>query len=364
MLPSLRPLSGARSSAGVAVARRWRWLIGSGVVAVLVVVFVAVGLRAAHAAVEVPAAPGSTMVHRVVVRPGMHLRRIGDLLKAQGVIRSSLVFDLWSIYEGEGRRLQAGTYSLGPGMSVQQVLQMIDHGRVATVRLVIPEGWDAAQIAAAVAQSGLGSSTAFLAAADDPAMIATMGLDLPAGAVRYEAEGYLFPATYTFKVGETPAAIAQTMLRAFVTNAWSPTIQSQVQAEGLSMLQAVTLASIVQREVTSASQMQVVAGVYLHRLQIGMALDADPTVLYGLGLTALSGSLDDAQLASDSPYNTYAHTGLPPGPICSPGVQALEAVADPTPTQALYFLSTPSGQLILANTYAEQQANQKKYLGD
>lgn len=348
----------------MAVARRWRGLIGVALLVVLVVVVLAVGLRAARAAVEVPAAPGSTTVHFVVVRPGMRLRRIGDLLKAHGVIRSALVFDLWSLYKGEGRRLQAGTYSLGPGMSVQQVLQIMDHGRVATVRLVIPEGWDAEQIATAVAQAGLGSSAAFLAAGDDPETLAAMGMELPTGAVRYEAEGYLFPATYTFKVGETSAAIAQTMLHAFMTNAWSPTVQSQLQAEGLDMLQAVTLASIVQREVTSPSQMQAVAGVYLHRLKIGMALDADPTVLYGLGLTALNGPLDDAQLASNSPYNTYAHTGLPPGPICSPGVQALEAVADPTATQALYFLSTPSGQLILANTYAEQQANQKKYLGD
>ena len=124
------------------------------------------------------------------------------------------------------------------------------------------------------------------------------------------------------------------------------------------------LASIVQAEARTARDMALVAGVYLNRLRRGMPLDADPTVLYGLGLLGVQADpLTAGELASPSPYNTYRHAGLPPGPICNPGPWALEAVADPAPVHALYFLTTAEGRVVLADTLAEQEAHVLRYLG-
>jgi len=126
----------------------------------------------------------------------------------------------------------------------------------------------------------------------------------------------------------------------------------------------VVLASIVQAEARTARDMALVAGVYLNRLRRGMPLDADPTVLYGLGLLGVQADpLTAGELASPSPYNTYRHAGLPLGPICNPGPPALAAVANPAPVHALYFLTAPDGRVVLADTLAEQEAHVRAYLG-
>jgi UPF0755 protein len=332
---------------------------------ILAAALVAAGVLAglwARSALLLPAG-GTGRPVLVDVRPGMRLKDIAALLRQEGVIRSPLGFQLLARRAGLGRVLKAGTYALNPAMTPAQVLQRLAAGDVAAVRVTIPEGYTARQVVAALVAAGIGDGAALVQAIDQPAQLQAAGLPAPAPGVRTALEGYLYPATYSFPPDASTADVIAAMLRQFAA-VWTPQLAAAARSNaGLDTAQAVTLASIVQREVSAPADMALVAGVYLHRLQVGMKLDADPTVLYGLGVDAQAGPLTSDQLALDSPYNTYQVVGLPPGPICNPGAAALEAVAHPTATSALYFLTAPSGQVVLADTLAEQLANRKKYLG-
>ena len=333
------------------------------VAAAVFVVAVALGLGAYRAARAVaPLAPGSPREVMVVVHPGMDVDAIAAALRQQQVIRSPLAFRLLARQEHVGRLLEAGTYQVGPGMSPRQILQRMAAGRVTVRKVTVPEGWDAAEVVAVVRAAGLSAATGMGQALSDTALLRAAGLPQPAPGVQIPLEGYLFPATYAFPPGVTAAQVAQAMVARF-NQAWTAQLRTQAAAQGLDTAQAVTLASIVQREVATPTDMRIVAGIYLRRLKAGRHLDADPTVLYAVGSATQSGPLTAAELGVNSPYNTYVHRGLPPGPICNPGLAALQAVADPTSGQAMYFLTTPSGRLVVADTLAQQTANAQKYLG-
>lgn len=291
----------------------------------------------------------------------MSVRAIALRLRQDRLIRSALAFRLLAKGHHVAGALEAGTYALGPAMSPETMLQLMALGRVTVRRVAIPEGWDAQQVAKAV-EAALPQATDMRQALADTALLQAAGLPGPAVGVRDPLEGYLFPATYTFAPGTTATQAVRAMLARF-NAAWTPQLRAAAAAEGLDTAQAVTLASIVQREVARPADMRKVAGIFLRRLQDKMPLDADPTVLYALGILGQNTPLDGAQLAVGSPYNTYKYRGLPPGPISNPGLAALEAVTDPTPGQALYFLTTPTGQLVVADTLQQQLANRRKYLG-
>jgi len=346
----------------VRLRRGWRRRAAGLVLAALLVVAGA-GALWLRAALWLPARPGDAAPVLVDVRPGMRLSEIARLLQRSGVVRSALGFELLGRRRGLAGALQAGTYALTPAMTPGAVLAAIASGDVAAIRVTVPEGDSARQVLAALAVAGLSAGSALARAVNDPALLASAGLPAPAPGVITALEGYLFPATYAFAPDATPQAMLGTMLAQF-SAVWTPALaQAALHNAGLNTAQAVTLASIVQREVASPAQMAIVAGVYLNRLRLGMDLDADPTVLYALGLEGQQGPLTNAQLSVDSPYNTYRHAGLPPGPICNPGAAALQAVAHPATTTALYFLTAPDGQLVLADTLAEQEANVQAYLG-
>ncbi len=310
-----------------------------------------------------PARPGSTRQVLVVVPRGSDLRQISTLLQSQGVVRSGLAFEWFVRRQHRSRSLEAGTYALGPGMTPGQILNLLVAGHVADRSVIVPEGWTATQVISAFAAAGVGSPTQGLQAMRDVQLLARAGLPAPGPGAKVALEGYLFPATYSFPPEWDAQRAVQAMVQRF-QQAWTPALQAAAAQQGLNTLQAVTLASIVQREVTSPEDMTVVAGIYLRRLHMGMKLDADPTVLYGLGIQGQDGGLTAAELSSSSPYNTYQNAGLPPGPICNPGLDALEAVAHPdTSGSALYFLTAPSGQLVLADTLSQQLTNRQHYLG-
>jgi UPF0755 protein len=340
------------------VRRRRALRIGA---AAIIAGTLATGALFARSVLLLPASPGDAAPVLVDVTPGMELGTIAALLQRKGVVRSAWGFELLARREGLAGSLEAGTYALAPGLAPRTVLQRIARGDVTTISVTIPEGSSAVQVVADLARAGFGGS-GLASAVNDPALLAAAGLPAPAPGVRLALEGYLFPATYALPPNAAPDAIAATMLQRFRV-AWSPQIAADAARTGLSMAQTVTLASIVQREVAQPAQMPLVAGVYLNRLRAGMDLDADPAVLYALGLPGQSGPLTAAELTVSSPYNTYRHRGLPPGPICNPGSAALAAAASPARTSALYFITTPSGALVLADTLAQQQANETRYLG-
>ncbi len=360
---AIAEVAAGRSPADQRASRpRRRWAVA---LVLTLMVFAGLGFAAAWARAQVydpvnQAATARVLVH---VAPGMRLGQIADMLQRQGLVRSALAFRLLAIRDGRSRSLQAGTYALGPFMTPRQILLMLAQGQVASVRLTIPEGWDARQVVAGIAAADLGAGSELARAVDDPSLLTATGLPAPAPGVITALEGYLFPTTYAFPPDATARQVLGTMLQRFTVQ-WTPALADAARSNaGLSTAQAVTLASIVQREVADPTEMPVVAGIYLHRLQLGMKLDADPTVLYALGIEAQDTPLSASELGVDSPYNTYRYGGLPPGPIANPGQQALEAVAHPMAVDAVYFLTTPDGRLVLARTLAEQLANRKRYLG-
>lgn len=341
---------------GLALWARVGALAGAGIVllaAVAALVFLSVYR---------PWVPGAQARSRVVVPAGMSARAVGEALQAAGAIRAAFVFRLLVRVEGAGPRLEAGTYRFGPGMSPVQILNALVHGSVAVVRVTVPEGFTAGEVVAALGAHGIGGHAALEAAVDAASVLRAAGLPQPPTDVRHALEGYLFPATYTFPLGASPRQDVARMVARF-RQAWTPTLAAAAaRGAHLDTRQAVTLASIVQSEVRGPRAMAIVAGVYLNRLRRQMDLDADPTVLYGLGLLGQqTHGLTLPQLRAASPYNTYLHPGLPPGPICNPGLMALRAVAYPAHVQALYFLTTPSDRLVLADTLSEQQANARRY---
>src|SRR5687767_3065761 len=200
-------------------------------------------------------------------------------------------------------------------------------------------------------ERGFGAAADFLKAAENAALI--QELDPEAR----DLEGYLFPETYALPRGTTAAAVVAQMVDAFKT-ALTPEIRAGAATAGLSIRQLVTLASLVEKETGTAAERPLVSAVYSNRLKIGMAMQADPTVIYALQKAQkYTGNLRRDDLQFDSPYNTYRYPGLPPGPIAAPGKASLEAAANPADVDYLYFVSKNDGSHVFASTLAEHNRN-------
>jgi len=258
------------------------------------------------------------------VMPGWGASRTARELEAQGLIRNARIFTLWLRFQDLDRSIGEGLFDLDPAMSTQELAASLARGgRPRTVRVVIPEGFRARDIATRLAEAGLGSREAFLEIIDAPGELRPPYLPTDAG-----LEGYLFPASYDVPVKSTPEEIIGQLLRRFEQEI-TATTTAAVQARNLSVQAWVTLASIIQAEAGNEEEMPIIAGVFLNRLELGMPLQSDPTVAYGLGkdlpeLSAVAGDFE-----RDHPWNTYTRPGLPKGPIDNPGAHALQAVLEP-----------------------------------
>jgi UPF0755 protein len=199
---------------------------------------------------------------------------------------------------------------------------------------VIPEGWTAAEVAQRLGALGLAEPEAFLAVVHDPASAGTLGVE------GKSLEGYLFPETYFLQRGIEAPEIARMLVEQFLA-AWRP-LEEEARAQGMTMREVVTLASIVEKETGAATERPLIASVFRNRLRIGMRLDSDPTVIYGIA--RFDGNLRRVDLENEqNPYNTYRIAGLPPGPIANPGGDALRAVVRPAQSDYLYFVSRNDG---------------------
>ncbi|HXE31366.1 MAG TPA: endolytic transglycosylase MltG [Terriglobales bacterium] len=286
--------------------------------------------------VEIPSGSGHTGI----------ARQLADA----GVIRSPLGFEAWSLLHRRDR-LKAGTYRFTGGATVPAVYRMLARGQFYSIALVVPEGYSRFDIARELAERGLADPAAFLRVTADPSLVR----DLDPAAV--SLEGYLFPATYPVPPHADPAHLAALMVARF---------RRELRDEGAhpADLHAwVTLASLVEKETSVPAERPLVAGVFTNRLAQRLPLQCDPTVIYAAVLAGrYDGSLHRADLDFDSPYNTYRHPGLPPGPIANPGRQALLAAAQPAHTGFMYFVSDGHGQHRFARTLAEQRQNVQLYL--
>jgi UPF0755 protein len=312
---------------------------------ILVVVVAAGGWVAWQVYVPVtPAANTSLLLHS-----GYSTRRIAVELEKAGVIRSETAFLLWHALHPK-LSLKAGEYLFERAASLPQVHERIARGDIYFHTVTIPEGYTMFDIAKAMEEAGLGSAADFLRIAETQTQMIS---DLAPEAK--SLEGYLFPNTYEFTRTETLEEMAAAMVHQFRQVAQQIGLNADVP-------RIVTMASIVEKETAAPEERPRVASVYYNRLAQRMALDADPSVIYAELLTGTyQGSLHHADLAVNSPYNTYRFPGLPPGPIGNPGKSALEAALHPDSTKFLYFVSDGNGHHRFARSLEEHNRNVVAY---
>jgi UPF0755 protein len=296
--------------------------------------------------------PGGAGVERVTVPPQATFRVVTDTLAARGLIANELVFRLVARVKGLDRSVKAGVYDLPRGSSMTELLTRLASGKTANARFTAPEGLPLPEIAAQAARQLGVPAESVLAAAHDTAEMRALGIEARS------LEGFLLPETYSLPLGSTARDLVRTMARSFEA-AWRPEWDARLDTLKLTRLQLVTLASIVEGEARVDEEREVIAGVYHNRLRIGMALQADPTVQYAIMLE--TGSRKPRLYTKDyrfpSPYNTYLHPGLPPGPVNSPGRRSIEASLYPTRVPFLYFVAMPDGRHRFSATYDEHLRN-------
>ena len=287
--------------------------------------------------------------------PGAGSRTIGDRLVESGIVSDPITFRAALWLTGQGRHLKAGEYRFERAMTPIEVLDKIARGDVYVITLTFPEGLTIAEMAKVFEAHGLGSASAFSDAASDASSIHELD---PAAT---DLEGYLFPETYKLSRHANAVRLVRLMTARFA-HVFTPDMRQAGAARGLSVRQAITLASIVEKETARGDERPIVAAVYENRLRIGMALQCDPTVIYALQRAGTyGGNLHHEDLAFDSPYNTYRYPGLPPGPIASPGRAAIDAVLHPADADFLYFVSRNDGSHAFAHDLDEHNRNVQKY---
>lgn len=310
----------------------------------------ALGAWGVHRALTPAASAGEPVPF--VVAEGSGLRRVARELAAAGLVRSPLAFELLGRWSGAQNQLRSGEYELRASDSPRAILETIRAGRVKVWDVSVPEGLTATEIAARVEAAGLARADAFLAVVRDPDSAARFGVEGPG------LEGYLFPETYHLARGLTPEEVVGAFVRQFQA-VWAP-LAPAAAAQGLSMRQAVTLASIVEKETAVPEERPLVAAVFHNRLRRGMRLETDPTVIYGID--GFDGNLKRSHLEDASnPYNTYRIAGLPPGPIANPGAGALAATVRPAQSDALYFVSRNDGTHVFSRTYQEHVGHVRRF---
>ena len=278
------------------------------------------------------------------VRKGESLRAIATRLEEHGLVRDARATTWWARLRGKAGELHAGQYWLSPALSPGEIIDRIASGRVATWEVVIPEGLTAAEIGDRLAARGIVDVREFSAAVADPELARELGI--PAKSL----EGYLFPETYRLPRGRTGPEVVRVLVEQFRA-AWRQ-VEARAAERGLAMHEVVILASIVEKETGAPNERPMIASVFANRLRKGMRLESDPTVIYGV--TAFDGNLRRTDLDDTANlYNTYQHTGLPPGPISNPGLDALRAVIDPAESNLLYFVSRNDGTHEFSETYAK-----------
>ena len=251
-------------------------------------------------------------------------------LTRAGVIRSPEGFVVLSFARRSERALKAGEYEVPQGATTARVLKLLESGKVRQHPVLQPEGATVTELARALEASRLASAADVLRVATDRAFLSANGVEATS------VEGYLFPDTYQFVLGMTPEQMLGRMVQRMQAKL-TPDIRARARQRGLGVHQLLTLASIIEREAVVRDERRLISAVFWNRLNLGMPLQADPTVQYAVGKERRA--LTRADLVADHPYNTYVHAGLPPGPIASPGLSAIEAVLDPAPVTYLYFVA-------------------------
>ncbi|MBL8020763.1 MAG: endolytic transglycosylase MltG [Leptospirales bacterium] len=287
------------------------------------------------------------------IEPGTGVKKLTERLSEENLIRNPAYFRFLMRFTSSGQ-IKAGIYEINDGMSAGKIISIVTSGKVKLVNVTVPEGWNNRQIAAELVARGLAKTPEdFLKLTEDPIILKKY--NIPARTT----EGYLFPETYSVPVGYPLPAFQELMLKQFFRK-----LKEAEPPEGLSpdqLHEKVILASIVEREAVRREELALMAQVFINRLDKKMKLESCATIQYLFDKPHKK--LYDRDLEQQSPYNTYIHRGLPPGPISSPGIPALKAAFHPTPTDTLFFVLKPDGSHHFSKTFKEHNQAKQEYLG-
>lgn len=298
------------------------------------------------------------------VEPGETAGTIAERLQAEGLVEDADLFRRLIRYRGADQSIEAGVFQLARNMTMDDIILALQQGRLEETTVTLPEGWRAAEMAEALEAAGLVDADEYLALVEEPSRFTYDFLaGLPEGST---LEGYLFPDTYRVVAGETTAeSFIRLQLETFDTRV-PAALREAVADKGLTLHQAITLASIVEREAVVPEERELIAGVYINRLMDGTVLNADPTIQYALGYQAGSEAwwkrpLTREDLEADTPYNTYTRPGLPPTPISNPGLDTIRATILAPDTDFYYFVSRNDGTHVFATSYEEHLQNVQQF---
>jgi peptidoglycan lytic transglycosylase G len=293
-----------------------------------------------------PAVPGAEKF--VLIPRGTSSYETARLLEREGVVRHWAVFLAYLKLAKPRSPLQAGEYRFAEPLSVVQVADKLIRGLIYYHEFTVPEGYSAFEIGALLEQKGFARAADLLAAAGRADLVADLSQNAK------NLEGFLFPDTYRLPRGTTADEIAHIMVRRF--REVFATLQPLLPQSPLNLRQVVTLASLIEKETSVDAERELISAVFRNRLKKGMLLQCDPTVIYAAQLRGnYRGAIFQSDLESNSPYNTYRHPGLPPGPIANPGKRSLEAALSPAQSEYLYFVADNRGGHVFSRTLAEHQ---------
>ena len=329
-----------------------------------------------------PLDPNSTETQQVTIEEGASASMIGQQLEEQEIIRNGTMFQIF-LRLNNITNYQSGEYDLSPAMDFEQIARTLETGSVyeeVQYRLTIPEGYSVEEIASRVEEQLPVSSDQFLELMNDEEFIQSLIEDYPDmlseeilnEEVKYPLEGYLYPATYEI-TQENPdlQALIRDMLDATQDNSYSVytsadgyTVNYEGEENDLSFHEFLTFSSIIEEEATSVADRSRIASVFLNRMSENpsMPLQTDPTVLYAIGEHQETTTFEDLEV--EDPYNTYINSGLPPGPIASPGMESLQSTMNPSDTDYYYFLADSEGNNHFAETFEEHVENREEYINN
>ncbi|MGK2943436.1 MAG: endolytic transglycosylase MltG [Desulfuromonadales bacterium] len=294
-----------------------------------------------------PAAP-----QIVEIKSGSSFSRVASQLEQSGIIKDARLFTLLARWHKATGQIHAGEYLFETSAKPDDILARLIAGDIRKFQVTIPEGFNLQEIAARLEKTGIGSSDEFLALCSDARFLNELDIDAAS------LEGYLFPETYTYSSSTTPSQILTAMV-AQLRMQLTPELLKSAAALNLNRHQLLTLASIIQKEAGNVMEMPLISAVFHNRLKRGIALQADPTVIYGI--TDFDGNLTRKHLETPTPYNTYRTRGLPPGPIASPGHFALQAAANPAVSKDLYFVSRGDGTHVFSTNLNDHNRAVRRY---
>lgn len=281
---------------------------------------------------------------QVDIAYGQSAWEIAQALEGHGVIRDARTFIAVATLSGKAKRLQAGSYVFEGTHVPLDIMDMLFRGETLKYTITIPEGYAIHQVADAVSRTGLLSRDTFIKSATNPDTAAFFKANAPT------MEGFLYPDTYFLAPHMTPLEVMAKMVDRF-RKVYTPGMEQRASQLGMSRLEVLTLASMIEKEASVQKEKPLISSVFHNRLMRGMRLQSDPTAIYGI--EGFSGRIGHEDLLRESPYNTYRHTGLPPGPICNPGVESIKAALWPARSNYLYFVSRGDGTHLFSNTLEE-----------